>query len=149
MKFLTPETRAAIFEIIGGIPDEISALVEALDNLQAAGTWTPAISRATIDSASGNYYRIGSIVYCTATITFGTSQTDQGDMFIDGTSLPIQTGSMLGALGIGDLSSVGTVNGNAAFGNRNVWLTLAGNRIKANRTGIPGSTLTMVIIYSI
>ena len=110
----------------------------AITNLRSNGTWTPTISRATVSSSSGKWYLIGDVCFLSAKITFASSQTDRGDLFIDGSSIPdAARGKAISGVGAGSLN----YNGACTDANNNVWLARGNSRIRATDTNLPGTTI--------
>lgn len=130
------------YEELQAILDQVSVNtgdIAALSNKFTSGTWTPTVSRATLTSSSGKWYKIGDIVFLTAIITFAASQTDSGNLYIDGSSLPAAVTasnvSIHGAAGTGSHS-----HGITTFANKNMWISRDGSgRIQA--TTLAGETL--------
>lgn len=112
--------------------------ITALSNKFTSGTWTPSIPRANLSAATGKWRKIGDVVFLYGSITFNSSQTNQGELYIDGTSLPADAkgGSITG-------NGAGSINFQFAnASNNNVWLAIVGSgRFVATASGIPGSTI--------
>ncbi len=147
MPYQFTQTGAEIQDILDQVPvntGDISALNTTLTNLSSSGTWTPAIPRANLTTASGKWYKIGDAVFLTGLVTFSSSQTNQGDLYINGTSLP----SVARSRAIGGVGAA-VYNYNLASGsaNDNIWIAQVGTgRIPATQQNLPGSTLQFVLM---
>ena len=137
MAYQFTQTGAEIQDILDQVPVNTSDIT-ALSNKFTSGTWTPSIPRANLSASTGKWRKIGDVVFLYGSITFNSSQTNQGDLYIDGSSLPADArgGSITG-------NGAGAINFQfASAGMNNVWLAIVGSgRFAATASGIPGSTI--------
>ena len=109
------------------------------------GSWTPSIPRANITSSSGSYYVIGKIMFLYATVTFSSTQTNQGNLYINGggSYVPYATATVFG---ISTSSSNDMALNLANSDNTSIWYTYNGEKVNATHTLIKGSTHYIKII---
>lgn len=119
----------------------ISSLNATLTQLITSGSWTPTISRANVTSSSGKWVKIGSIVFLQALITFNSSQTAKGNIYIDSTSLPSAiTAANVNIHGAGGTGTYSFSLSN--YANKNIWIAQIGvGRIQANASSLPGESV--------
>lgn len=89
------------------------------------------------------------MVWCSGSVVFSGSQTNQGNIYILDSSLPIKTGSNRGAFGWGTIDGVGDLLIGAALANRNLWISVGGVRLLATTSGVAGKTMQFSICYAI
>lgn len=120
---------------------DISALNATLTQLITSGSWTPTISRANVTSSSGKWVKIGSIVFLQALIKFNSSQTAQGNIYIDSASLPSAiTAENVNIHGAGGTGTYSFSLSN--YANKNIWIAQIGvGRIQANASSLPGESV--------
>lgn len=85
-----------------------------------SGTWTPTVSRANLDSASGTWVSVGGIVFLYGKLEFSATQTLTSSVYIDGTSLPAVVPASVQVSGAG--STAGDTFAMATYANKNVWI---------------------------
>lgn len=123
------------------VGDVLSSLNATLTQLITSGSWTPTISRANVTSSSGKWVKIGSIVFLQALITFNSSQTAQGNIYIDSASLPSAiTAANVNIHGAGGTGTYSFSLSN--YANKNIWIAQIGvGRIQANASSLPGESI--------
>lgn len=124
----------------------ISSLNATLTQLTpSSGTWTPTMPRASIASASGKWQAIGSIVFLEGLISFNSSQSNQGNVFIEEASLPtVARGKAIGGSGTTGNYGITLATGSV---NDNVWLSADGHgRFNAQQLDIPSGSLQFAAI---
>ncbi len=126
----------------------VTGAISSLNSKFESGTWTPTIKRANISNATGKWRKIDNMVWCSGSVTFSNTQTNQGNIYLDEFSLPIRGGENRGAIGWGTIDTVGDLLIGAAIGNRNAWISVNGTRISATKQGVANSTMQFVICYT-
>lgn len=115
------------------IAEAIEALETAVDGIVVSGTWTPTVSRANVTSAVGKWTKAGKVGILKGVIIFSES-TNQGNIFINGSSLPFSTNDN----GLGGAGRIPETDQNVVLsttdGNNNVWIGLS--------TGITGEAVS-------
>lgn len=122
--------------------------ISGLNSKFESGTWTPTIKRANISNATGKWRKIDNMVWCSGSVTFSNTQTNQGNIYLDEFSLPIRGGENRGVIGWGTIDTVGDLLIGASIGNRNAWISVNGTRIPATKQGVADSTMQFVICYT-
>lgn len=132
---------------IGG--GTVTGAISSLNSKFESGTWTPLVMRANTTNATGQWVRVGNMVWCSGSVVFSSSQTNQGNLYINETSFPIKTGSNRGAFGWGTIDGVGDLLIGAALSNRNLWISAGNVRLFATTSGVAGKTMQFAICYAI
>lgn len=136
-------------QTLSGAIAEHESDINTLNSKFESGTWTPTIARANTTNATGKWIRVGNMVWCSGSVVFSDSQTNQGNIYILDSSLPITTGSNRGAFGWGTINGVGDLLIGAAPTNRNQWISVGGVRLLATTSGVAGKTMQFSICYAI
>lgn len=107
------------------------------------GTWTPNVQRATVTSAFGRYQRIGNLYICS--FYFEISAVESSAPYINGTSLPGYTSSVIWAIE-GNWSSSSDEFGSCGnTNNNNVWFAKSG--VMYGLSGSVGKAVRGVLTY--
>jgi len=103
------------------IAESIKELQTAVSGIVVSGTWTPAVARANVSSAVGQWTKAGNVCVLKGVITFAAS-TNQGNLYILDSSLPFQPATV-GLGGVGRIAeSELNVILSTTDGNNNIWI---------------------------
>lgn len=114
-------------------------------NAVQTGSWTPVMGRSTTTATEGVWYYSGSFVLLVGQITFSSTQTNQGGIYIDQSSLPsIARGT--GIFGSGHVGGAMCILSSNTYINDNVFITISGlPATDATSSYIKGQTLRFVM----
>lgn len=124
----------------------IETLQTDFNNFVSTGTWTPVFQRVNVASVEfANYVKIGKLVIAKAILTFGTS-ANQGNIYLDQSSIPFQSIIPVGVFGIGRISGIDSnVILSTGDVNNNVWIQRGSGSITGD--AVNGGIFVFELIY--